>query len=78
MRKSIVYVSPFIIIFLGIFVLIVFTSSSNNLSKENNGYTRVINCVISKNAVSRSQGDIENCYQKVESDLEIKLHRYDR
>ena len=51
--------------------------STQNTNKENNGYIRVINCVISIPAKVRTQADIEKCYKSVEKDLDIQLQRYD-
>ena len=50
---------------------------SNEEIKENNGYVRVINCIVSYPPMSREQENIENCYRTVENDLGIKLQRYD-
>ncbi len=66
-----------IIFIASVLVLFMVSSSANNTSAENNAYVRVINCIISINAVDREQGDIETCYQVVEKDLNVKLKRYD-
>jgi hypothetical protein len=66
-----------VIFIASVLVLFLVSSSANNTSAENNAYVRVINCIISINAVDREQGDIENCYQVVEKDLGVTLKRYD-
>jgi len=58
-------------------LIVVYIASVKDTSRENNGYIRVINCIVSFPASTRSQNDIENCYKTVESDLGIKLQRYD-
>jgi Skp family chaperone for outer membrane proteins len=60
-----------------VMLILVFILSTRGQSKENNGYIRVINCIISIPATERNQGDIETCYQRVESEVGLKLQRYD-
>lgn len=60
--------------FLLIFSFVVSTKTKN---EENNAYIRVINCIVSENANSRVQSDIETCYQTVEHETGVKLQRYD-
>lgn len=67
----------FVIIFIGLGALFIFSSHSRDVNAENNAYIRVIDCIISKNAVNRSQEDIETCYQSVERDTQVHLKRYD-
>lgn len=61
----------------GILIIITIALSTEDTSKENNGYIRVINCVVSIPATVRTQTDIEKCYSTVEKDLGIRLQRYD-
>ncbi len=61
----------------GFLLVIAFVLSIKTTNKENNAYIRVINCIISENAVSRTQSDIEACYSSVEGQLHVKLQRYD-
>lgn len=60
--------------FLLIFSLIV---ASKNRNDENNAYIRVINCIVSYNASTRTQKEIESCYSTVERDTGTHLQRYD-
>ena len=66
-----------VILAAGVLVFYFMISSDINTGEENNAYVRVINCIISINAVDRKQGDIENCYIAVEKDLNVKLKQYD-
>lgn len=66
-----------IIISAGVLLVILMLASSKGTSEQNNAYIRVINCIVSYNAVDRTQDDIETCYQTVERDLNVKLQRYD-
>lgn len=66
-----------IIIIAAALLIITITLTIQDTSKDNNGYIRVINCVISTPADARTQIEIENCYSTVETDLGIKLQRYD-
>lgn len=66
-----------IIIVAAAFFMILSVESSRDISRENNGYVRVIDCVISTPGTVRTKEDIENCYKKVEKELGIKLQRYD-
>jgi hypothetical protein len=61
----------------GVLLILLIVISTKGATQENNGYIRVINCVISVPAKTRTQADIESCYTKVEKDLGIKLQRYD-
>lgn len=61
----------------GILIIAVFVLMSKGVSEQNNAYIRVINCIVSYPATSRTQDDVENCYQTVESDMNIHLQRYD-
>lgn len=67
---------PVIALACGLLVL-VFVLTIKSSTKENNAYIRVINCVISIPARTRTQEDIEQCYVVVEKDLDVKLQRYD-
>lgn len=60
-----------------VLLVFIFVISAKNTTRENNGYIRVINCVISTPATKRTQSDIEKCYTSVERDLKIHLQRYD-
>lgn len=62
---------------IGVLMVAIFFVVIKSSTQENNGYIRVINCVISIPAKTRTQSDIENCYSKVEKDLGLKLQRYD-
>lgn len=77
MDKIIGKVALPLIMVAGVLLLVTIVLSTRSTSTENNGYIRVINCVISVPATTRTQADIEDCYQKVEKDLGIKLTRYD-
>ncbi len=66
-----------IIVVAGLLVVVALVLDTRGATTENNGYIRVINCVISIPATVRTQKDIEKCYETVESDLGIKLQRYD-
>ncbi len=61
----------------GVLLILTIVLSTKQATSENNGYIRVINCVISIPATLRTQEDIERCYKTVENDLGIKLQRYD-
>jgi hypothetical protein len=61
----------------GILLILVFVLATKGQSKENNGYIRVINCIISIPATTRAQEDIETCYSTVEKQVGVKLQRYD-
>lgn len=61
----------------GFLLIIAVVFSSQGTNNENNAYIRVINCILSKNAATRQQEDIESCYQTVEKESHISLQRYD-
>lgn len=60
-----------------VLLIIVMLAGSQDTTKQNNAYIRVINCIVSYPATSRTQSDVEQCYRTVENDLGIKLQRYD-
>lgn len=60
-----------------VLLIVAMILATQNINKDNNGYIRVINCVISIPASVRTQADIEHCYSTVEKDLGIHLQRYD-
>lgn len=60
-----------------ILLILAEVSTAKNTTTDNNGYIRVINCVMSTPSTIRTQEDIEKCYKTVEKDLGIKLQRYD-
>lgn len=66
-----------IIAIIGILLVAIFFIAIKGSTQENNGYIRVINCVISIPAKTRTQDDIEQCYRTVEKDIGVKLQRYD-
>ena len=66
-----------IIALAGLLLVTFIVIDARGTTTENNGYIRVINCVISIPATVRTQDDIETCYNKVEKELGIKLQRYD-
>lgn len=66
-----------LIIFAGMLLIIGIIIDAKGTSEQNNAYIRVINCIVSHNAASRTQNDIESCYVAVERDLNTKLQRYD-
>ena len=70
-------IAPLILSAAAFLLVFFFVVQIKDTSKQNNGYIRVINCVISTPAKIRTQEDIEHCYKTVESDLGIKLQRYD-
>lgn len=61
----------------GLLMILAFVVSAKEKNTENNAYIRVINCIVSYPATSRTQQNIEQCYQIVEHQLNIKLQRYD-
>jgi hypothetical protein len=58
-------------------LIVTLISSSKDTSEENNAYVRVINCIVSYPANTRTINDIELCYTMVERDLNIEIQRYD-
>lgn len=66
-----------IIALAGLLLVTFIVIDARSTTTENNGYIRVINCVISIPATVRTQDDIETCYDTVEKELGIKLQRYD-
>lgn len=66
----------FIILFAAITLIGYFIIDGRATDNQNNGYVRVINCIISVPANTRTKDDINNCYVEVETDLGIKLERY--
>jgi hypothetical protein len=58
-------------------LIVFYVSSAKETSHENNGYIRVINCIISENITTRTKTDIEQCYQTVEAQTGVHLQRYD-
>lgn len=66
-----------IIVLAAILLVTVLILSTKTQTSQNNGYIRVINCIISIPATERTQGDIESCYVQVEKQVGIKLQRYD-
>jgi len=77
-EKLFLQLAPFIIVLAGVMIILVIIADSRGTTKQNNAYVRVINCIVSKNANTRTQDDIEQCYQIVERESNIKLQRYDR
>ncbi len=75
-EKFIERFAMFIILLAGIAVMGFFMVDGRNTSSQNNGYVRVINCIISVPATERTSVDIDNCYASVENDIGIKLQRY--
>ncbi len=61
----------------GIMLITAFVVSTKNTGEQNNAYIRVINCIVSYPATSRTQDDVEQCYKTVESELGVTLQRYD-
>ena len=61
----------------GLLIIVLMIDSTRGTNQENNAYIRVINCIVSHNASTRTQDDIENCYIEVERDLNTRLQRYD-
>lgn len=66
-----------IIALAGMLLVTFIVLDARSTTHENSGHTRVINCGISVPATVRTQDDIEDCYKKVETELGIKLQRYD-
>ncbi len=60
-----------------VLLIVIMLQSSKDTGEQNNAYIRVINCIVSYNASTRTQEDIERCYVTVERDLNVKLQRYD-
>lgn len=60
-------------------VLLIFTfvASTRSTGEQNNAYIRVNNCIVSKNAATRTQADIEECYKTVERETNTIIQRYD-
>lgn len=61
----------------GILLIVLMIASAKGTNEQNNAYIRVINCIVSHNASTRTQDDIEACYVTVERDLNVRLQRYD-
>lgn len=68
--------AAFVIIVFSLGVIYNATLTNRKNGKLNNSYIRVMNCILSKNATSRVQQDIEDCYVRVERDQKVKLDRY--
>lgn len=66
-----------IIALAAIVLILTMLASTKSQTSENNGYIRVINCIISIPATTRTQADIESCYKTVEQQVNVKLQRYD-
>lgn len=77
-KSTFLFLLPFIIIIAGILFLYITIITNRKNGLVSSAYTRVTNCVISKNATSRSQGDIEKCYSVIENEFNLKLKRYDK
>lgn len=60
-----------------VLLVIALALDTRGTSNQNNAYIRVINCIVSYNASTRTQEQIEQCYTTVERDLNIRLQRYD-
>jgi hypothetical protein len=69
---------PFFVIICGLFIIYSAVVKNRHVGKENTAYVRVLNCIISKNAVGRTQKDIEHCYQVIQGEFHVPLTRYDR
>lgn len=61
----------------GVLLIIAIASSTKTTSEQNNAYIRVINCIVSYPATSRTQDDVEGCYRTVEREMNTRLQRYD-
>lgn len=71
-------IAPVVLVAAGLVLIAFFVIQSGATNTENNGYVRVINCIISIPATKRTQTDINNCYADVEKELGIHLQRYNR
>lgn len=78
MKKLLLNILPFVVIIAGLFLIYISLLSSKGRSKQTNALIRVTACIISKNAKSRAQSDIEKCYQVVQQDTGVTLPRYDK
>lgn len=79
MKRQFIAMLPYALILIGILIALIMISENSSRSTENNGYVRVINCIIFKgNSQTRTRDDIEDCYRAVENDLHITLDRYDK
>lgn len=68
--------APYVILSAGVLLIFLVLFEGRTTNRQNNGYVRVINCIISVPATVRTQEDIDHCYEVVETDLHIKLQRY--
>jgi hypothetical protein len=68
----------FLVIIIGLAVLYRTTLDNRAIGRTNTAYVRVLDCIISKNAVGRSQEDIEHCYDVIEREFNTNLTRYDQ
>lgn len=69
-----------LIVIAAVFIMLAFVFMTKSKVDENNGYVRVINCIIVLHSEHDTQpvaNDIENCYVQVEQQMHIKLQRYD-
>lgn len=76
--KDILWLIPIFIIAAGIFVIFTITTSNKGTSQMNLALNQVQLCILSKNAMNRTQADIEECYHRIESNAGIKIDRMDR
>lgn len=75
-EKAISKIAPFVIFFAGIIIILLVVTDIRGTSRQNNGYVRVINCIVEIPATVRTEEDIDRCYEVVEKDLGITLKRY--
>lgn len=75
-EKFISKIAPFVIFFAGIIIILLVVTDIRGTSRQNNGYVRVINCIVEVPATVRTEDDIDHCYEVVEKDLGITLKRY--
>lgn len=69
---------PFMLIVIGFGAIYARLLASTSRGIESVARNRVNNCILSKNANTRTQSDIESCYKVVERDLGVHLKRYDK
>jgi hypothetical protein len=76
MKKSILNILPYLIIFLGIVFALLLIDSARQTTRENNFYTRFQVCVLTISPLVRNEQSVNSCYDQVEKQTGIKADRY--
>jgi hypothetical protein len=71
---------PALIVAAGFFLtyIFIFTLSPKPEVREHNAYIRGVACILSIDTAQRGQHEIEQCWEVVEAETGIKVHRYDK